>query len=425
MHGKNLLTLIIVFLLAGTVSQPAVARFFHAADFTGWIDEFDLPTLNARWSWVREDPALWSLTSNPGSLFLTANGTLYADFDDAKNILLTNAPDGDFRLITHLTLDPMENYQVGGLIVYDDDDHYLSLTRDFSSVQSIEFNKNMDADWSNRWAGVDVTEIYLRIDRRGNEYQGFYSTDGSAWFGIGAHTIAFTAPRIGVFGTVSPGPTFPILVHHISLSPLDAQMPAMVENFNGSLLPTWSWVREVPGNWSLTANPGKLRIVTMEGSLYSYFNDGQNILLRNAPNGDFSLTTRLEYSPTEFLHSAGLIVYQDDDNYIHLSRGYSYANIIFSTVDTASQPYTLHSVEYNASSVYLRIDRDGTRYHLYFCADGVNWEAIGSTTESFTNPKIGLAVFGNASQLHPAADFDYLNLNMALPKSIFLPALRR
>lgn len=394
-----------------------------AAAFTAWTDEFDQPTLNPRWSWVREDAALWSLTAQPGSLVLTANGTLFSDYNNAKNILLTSAPDGDFRLVTHLLLDPKENYQGGTLIVYQDDDHYLELTRDFSTVQSVEFNKTWGTDWSGRWNGSSATEIYLRIDRRGSEYQGFYSTDGATWIGLGAHTIAFTNPKIGVYAPTGPGPSIPVQVHSISLSPLQSFHTGPSDAFNGALSSGWSWVREDPSHWNLTDVPGKLRIISQAGSLYIDYNSTKNILLRDTPAGDFSLTTKVDFAPSEFLQSAGLVVYQDDDNYIHLSRAYDSKQEIEFRIDTTSQPFSQATLDYTPTTTYLRIDRDGSRYFAYYSDDGVNWRSAGSATLNFNHPKIGLAISGGPSTLATPADFDYFNLQDNDPLQVYLPVI--
>lgn len=36
-----------------------------------WVDEFDNPTLNSRWEWIRESADHWSLTENPGYMRIT------------------------------------------------------------------------------------------------------------------------------------------------------------------------------------------------------------------------------------------------------------------------------------------------------------------------------------------------------------------
>jgi regulation of enolase protein 1 (concanavalin A-like superfamily) len=388
---------------------------------TAWVDTFSAATLDARWSWVREDPALWSLTAQPGYLQLTGNGTLFGAYDDAKNILLTPAPAGDFRLVTHMQLNPVEDFQTGGLILYQDDDHYLTLTRDFSSVQSIEFNKTMGGDWSGRWDGTSATDVYLRIDRHGSEYAGFWSHDGAAWTNLGSHTIDFASLRIGVYGTVSPGAQFPISVDSISLSPLTPRTTRWNDEFDAPPLNNgYSWVREDPAQWNLTGRPGFLRILSDSGSLYSTYNSAKNILLRPAPAGDFRITTHVDFAPSEDLQSAGILIYQDDDNYLQLRRSFSSSQLVELRRDTAAHGYEGFSRDVTANSIYLRIDREGTRYDAAYSEDGSNWYAVASANETLSNLKIGLIVDGGPSVLHTPADFAFLKIQ-DFTQSLYLP----
>ena len=418
--------ILLAMILIGITAIPAQAKpaSSSSSSFAAWTDEFDQPTLNPRWSWVREDPALWSLTSQPGSLMLTANGTLFSDYNNAKNMLLTSAPDGDFSLVTHLFLDPQVNYQGGDLIIYQDDDHYLELTRDFSSVQSVEFNKIWGTDWAGRWNGTSATDIYLRIDRRGDVYEAYYNTDGVNWIALGGHSVAFTAPKIGIYAPASPGPSIPIQVYSISLTPLPPFHSGWSDAFSGALSTGWNWVREDVAHWNLTDVPGKLRILCQSGSIYADYNSTRNILLRDAPIGDFSLTTKVDFAPTEFLQSAGLVVYQDDDNYIDVSRSYDTRQEVEVRVDTISQPFALASTDFTATTTYLRIDRIGSRYFTYYSDDGVNWQSAGSVTSNFTHAKIGFVVQGASSELPTPADFDFFSLQDNVTHS-FVPAILR
>ena len=58
--------------------------------------------------------------------------------------------------------------------------------------------------------------------------------------------------------------------------------PGWRDDFDSpTLAPRWFWVREEPSHWSLSANPGYLRITTQAGGVYSDTNDQKNILLTN------------------------------------------------------------------------------------------------------------------------------------------------
>jgi beta-xylosidase len=91
------------------------------------------------------------------------------------------------------------------------------------------------------------------------------------------------------------------------------------DNFNSASLDSrWSWIRQDATHWSLTAQPGFMRITTQSGGLlFQPTNAAKNLLLQDIPIGDFEIHTLLAYTPTENFQGAGLLVYQDDDNFLY------------------------------------------------------------------------------------------------------------
>jgi arabinan endo-1,5-alpha-L-arabinosidase len=190
-----------------TPVQPGPLLPAYSQDFTG-------TALGSQWSWVREDTANWSLTSDPGTLTIDAvNGDLYETFNTAQNILVEKAPPGDFVAQTKLTLRPDQNYEQAGLLLYQDDDHYFRLVGESNSgVDETEWAKETDvtspyagfscgsgypADTcpvygssflevpgfspAAKAAGGDGTWDWLRIVRRGNTITPYTSIDGHHW----------------------------------------------------------------------------------------------------------------------------------------------------------------------------------------------------------------------------------------------------
>jgi hypothetical protein len=149
------------------------------------------------------------------------------------------------------------------------------------------------------------------------------------------------------------------------------------DDFNSSTLGSqWSWVREDNTHWSLTAASGYMRITTQAGDIFGTGNTAKNILLQNAPVGDWSIVTKLTFpaKPSQNYQQSGLIVYQNDDNYVKLIRIYS-----------------------------------GNNYSGYYSVDGVSYTQVGSTqTVSLSPIKVGLVSFGG---VEINADFDYFNIN--------------
>ena len=115
-----------------TVAQPPTVGELDAArsdDFGGQLAD--------RWSWLREDPALHGFAPT-GALSLTTNGNLdpyqrlNADREDppelplTRNVLLQDAPAGDFTVETRLHFDPHTDNLIAGLALYRDDDHHVT-----------------------------------------------------------------------------------------------------------------------------------------------------------------------------------------------------------------------------------------------------------------------------------------------------------
>ncbi len=92
------------------------------------------------------------------------------------------------------------------------------------------------------------------------------------------------------------------------------------DEFNtGTLGKQWSWVRENPANWSLSKKVGSLVITSAKGDIVSTNNNAENILLQSA-NTDWTIESKIVCSrkPSGFAQNAGILAYQDDDNFVKL-----------------------------------------------------------------------------------------------------------
>jgi len=154
-------------------------------------DEFNGPTLNPRWSWLNEDPTRWSLTAVPGYLQIisTIGDMRRACSAQAKNVLLQDAPPGDFEIQTKLVMNPTANYQLGGLVI-------------FNGGQGVEIMaiENGQVPSNRPWFSVDMSyPAFLRLVKSGDLYTGYYSSDGENWQLVGSvTTTAIPNPKIGV-----------------------------------------------------------------------------------------------------------------------------------------------------------------------------------------------------------------------------------
>ena len=186
------------------------------------------------------------------------------------------------------------------------------------------------------------------------------------------------------------------------------------DHFNGAALsPAWHWSREDATHWSLTAAPGHLRIITQPTDIWRDTNNAP-LLLRAISNSDFSIQTRIVMAPVENYHQGGLVIYQDDDNYVRFTYAYidgpmfEFAKEIageFETIQVAAPP--------GVNAFHLRLVKRGTNYSAYYSQDGTNWTYIESHQNVTCSPsEVGVLAF-NAVAVTPneiPADFDYFRV---------------
>ena len=228
----------------------------------------------------------------------------------------------------------------------------------------------------------------------------------------------------------------------LSLHPDPATLPVYsywVDVFDSPTLGSeWSWINEDPTHWSLTDNPGFLRIALQP-------TNGTNWLVQPMPAGDFDIQTSLEFTPTANFQIAGLLLYGADDTLLLLGRAFcdfgypicvegngiyfdhNEEGVIISDNFAMRTPY-----EGNA---FLRIIHQDDNYTAYVSEDGSDWWLVG---RHVTGPEIELTSIGLATGtgtqpvVEVFADFDYfwagpytpvVTLKSLLPLIMRLPVL--
>ena len=121
---------------------------------------------------------------------------------------------------------------------------------------------------------------------------------------------------------------------------------------------------------------------------------------------------KLSFAPTQNYQQAGLLAYQDDDNYVQITRIYNVGNEITFARESSGNPSVLTSVvETATANLYLRLDRDLTTQAIsaYYSRDGVSWFAMGRTTQTISNPHLAIFVGASPSGL-PNADLSWVEV---------------
>ena len=166
-------------------------------------DYFDHPTLtrgadglHPLWQWVREDGNYWSLDEDPGYLRIrTQEGGVYGTLNNQRNLLVAPAPPGNFQVTTKLEINPSQNFQYGGLMVYVDDDNYVQINRAYVYGGTLNFDLEVGGVTTSTNIAFSEDDVFLRIVKYNNRYTGKYSLDGITWSTLGVGTADFEEPR--------------------------------------------------------------------------------------------------------------------------------------------------------------------------------------------------------------------------------------
>ena len=360
-------------------------------------------------------------TAHTGILRIPADaGDMWGSQNNTRNTLLRSLPADWTSIRLKLSFAPTQNYQQAGLLAYQDDNNYVNLTRIFGGGNTVTFAREI-----NGYPGVlnSVPEtatgnLYLRLDRdlETQSISAYYSKDGSSWITMGSVTQALINPRLAIFVGASPGgfPNADLSWAEVISAPLptESHYNFTYPDRTSFMAAGWSFVAVTPSgssrnteqttgavvSYDQAAHPGILRIPVDSGDLWAGANNTRNTLLRDLPENWTSIRLKLSFAPTQNYQQAGLLAYQDDDNYVQVTRIYGGGNTVTFAQEINGYPNVLNSVAETATgNLHLRLDRAPATNSIsaYYSKDGSSWITMGSVTQNLTNPK--LAIFVGAS----------------------------
>ena len=220
-----------------------------------------------------------------------------------------------------------------------------------------------------------------------------------------------SAPRIDV-----PAPNLPA-------HPFPA--PPVREEFDSRELPIdFQWLRSpYPEQlWSLTDRPGFLRLFGRE-SIGSQFE--QALVARRQQAYCFTASTRMEFEPEHFQHSAGLILYYNATkfHYLFLTEDDTigrHLRVMSCVTDVGDSFTAAFPLPADTGNIELRMDVDFERLIFSYRLSGQGWrtlpqmfdasivsdEAGPPTLPNFTGAFTGVCCQDGAGTREPA-DFDY------------------
>jgi RNA polymerase sigma factor (sigma-70 family) len=203
--------------------------------------------------------------------------------------------------------------------------------------------------------------------------------------------------------------------------------------FDGKFMLNWSPVRPDPSHVSLTKFPGQLTITTQQGTIHADANAqgepfARNLWLMNNPLGpaaSFVLTTSVsDFTPTVAYQQAGLICYDDDDNYVKWAYEYDWEARQGQRVILVreSDAKAIHDPGESVSGwkrVWLRLTKRGDRYEYAASRDAKTFKVYGEKSWGKGAPKkVGILAKSGGPSGVPEIDarFDFFEMRSPAPR---------
>ena len=188
----------------------------------GIVDEFDGTTLGDAWTRIRGDQ---SAVVSGSTLQIPAQpGDIYQTRNDAKNLIVRDAPDGAWEAVTKLNFQGSVQYQQAGIMVYGDDANFTKFGRIATNASGSAFTekfefinevnsvaRNAAEDSTANLAADFPDDFWLRLQSDGTNVTGQYSTRRwPTWTTVGRPAALPADAKIGLFAFSNDGVGNPI-----------------------------------------------------------------------------------------------------------------------------------------------------------------------------------------------------------------------
>ncbi|RIX50796.1 DUF1349 domain-containing protein [Paenibacillus nanensis] len=196
-----------------------------------------------------------------------------------------------------------------------------------------------------------------------------------------------------------------------------------VDGFDEEQLdPAWTVYKPNNSKWSLTRKPGFLSLETSGGDIYQELNSLPNIFLQDAPEGDFAITFKVTAPVRRNYQQAGLILWQNEDNFFRLGHVWDTTGSTGKSLETAYEKNRVYRKASNMAphpgydTSYLQIRKVGNVASTYYW-DGTAWKAAADPmTIDLSDLKIGFYGMSTGDNVHIQADFDYFSVGPVAPE---------
>jgi len=167
------------------------------------------------------------------------------------------------------------------------------------------------------------------------------------------------------------------------------------DNFDGKLNLKWDIKNPDPTHYSLTKKAGTLTITSQAGGFGHAGTDHKNVFLVDCPAApagkDLQVTTRVvEFKPTGNWSQAGVLFWNDEDNYLKLDLEWSSRRTLMAIGETKSEWAFQQGYDApeDTGDLWLRVIKHNDRYTFQASADGKSFTTCGNKTWADGNVKM-------------------------------------
>lgn len=181
---------------------------------------------------------------------------------------------------------------------------------------------------------------------------------------------------------------------------------SICDNFDHTTLSSgWNWIDPKGDSaYNLTDNPGYLKITVNGRDHDLYQNLNAPRMLQNV-DGNFVVTTRVTISPMKNYQGAGLLYWQDENNYVRLERTLVQGIDLLYKIQGS---YRAIEIPFSLPTVLLKFKFENQNLRGFYSEDGFNWKSVETLQlPSSNNKQVGVVVINEWQDNSISAVFDY------------------
>ncbi|MDP4508843.1 alpha-L-arabinofuranosidase C-terminal domain-containing protein [Nonomuraea turcica] len=189
---------------------------------------------------------------------------------------------------------------------------------------------------------------------------------------------------------------------------------AVVDQFDGTTLgEDWTVLSPDDSRWSVSASV--LHLDTLTGDTHQGSNNARNLFLVDVPAGDFEVVTKLSAPVTLDYQSAGLLAWQDWDNYVRAGLahvGFAGGPVIETATEVGAAFTSTFAARPGSSAEIVKLARAGDEFTSSYW-DGSAWVQAAKMTARLNVKQLGLFALSAQNGTSMRADFDYIAVKAA------------